>query len=956
MNKSRPFLFLFLFTFLFSYSLIYLSSPKARADSPEGTLKAYTQDSFDYSFFGSSVDRRNIKSLSFLAGEAQGLCPSVDFVNLINLGDAGVENSVWACWNSTTQNMQITTSASSVIANANSNYLFYSLTNLENLNLSNFNSDNIISLNSAFRNSRIPQYFTFPAEFGANTLSMTRIFEGTSFPENFTFPDSFGSAALDLSSAFYNAIIPTGFLLPVSFGIQAQNMAFMFYGVTIPAWLNLPSGFGSQAQNMQSMFQGTTIPEWFNLPSGFGNLTENTLSMFQGASIPASFIFPNGFGSSDTNMDSMFQNAQLNGSIYWHQAIISNPDSPIDNNNMFTGANWGWNNSNKLFVPDEDTQALFTKIITDATKDNIIVNTPSAGLLKVENSTPNDTFLSTSISRSAIKNISFDINKSINECENGFQNEGAISEDGFDVFSVWTCWDGDDAGDLKITTTENQVIGNANSQYLFAKLSSIATIDFTNFNSQNILSAQNMFFQSGMPGWFTFPDDFGANIENMSEMFSHGFLSTGLTFPAGFGAKAKDMSYMFAGTYLASDYPPSLPSGFGSNAENMRSMFYGDTIPDNFVLPAGFGSNSKDTSYMFYQTQFPSTFSLPEKFAQNSENMNGMFQGNTTLSNIILPAGFGNNAQVMNNMFSNATIPDSFSLPLGFGNRAKFMQGMFSQAQFLGNFSFPENFGNQATNLDTLLSFATLNKNIYWNQSLFRKQPTTNNTFSYTVWNNNKIIVPDVFTRDIFANSRTKATTKNITVQNLPIIHNNAPKFVDISKLAKDFQNAINWLYKYGITTGTDSTHYSPSKTVTRGQMAVFLYREAGSPTFGQRSCGFSDTGKLSAEGKTAVCYLKAANITTGTDAAHYSPNKTVTRGQMATFLYRFNNSPVSSQTSCGFSDIGKLSKEGKTAVCVLKANNVTNGTDKTHYSPSKSVTRVQMAAFLNREYNWIRK
>jgi hypothetical protein len=290
----------------------------------------------------------------------------------------------------------------------------------------------------------------------------------------------------------------------------------------------------------------------------------------------------------------------------------------------------------------------------------------------------------------------------------------------------------------------------------------------------------------------------------------------------------------------------------------------------------------------------------------------------------------------MDSIFRNVTLPSGFVFPTGFGANARSMRAMFSGSK--------------------------LNGNIYWKTSIINNRVNpidVDYMFGGTRWNGHKMFVPDVTTRNIFTktgSSGTGASAKNIVVENLPIKHKDTPKFSDIGKLAKSFQDAIKWLYKYGITTGTDSSHFSPSKGVTRGQMSTFLYREAGNPEWNETNCGFSDIGKLSTESKKAICWLKAVNITTGTDAKHFSPSKIVTRNQMALFLYRFADTPKSSSTSCGFSDNSKLSKESKIAICALKNGGVTTGTDKTHYSPSKTVTRGQMAAFLNREYNWIRK
>jgi S-layer family protein len=99
------------------------------------------------------------------------------------------------------------------------------------------------------------------------------------------------------------------------------------------------------------------------------------------------------------------------------------------------------------------------------------------------------------------------------------------------------------------------------------------------------------------------------------------------------------------------------------------------------------------------------------------------------------------------------------------------------------------------------------------------------------------------------------------------------------------YSEAVAWLKSEGITTGTSATTYSPDDVVTRGQMAAFLHRLAGSPG-GSPADGFTDVpaGAFYAD---AVAWLKDQDITTGTSATTYSPNDVVTRAQMAAFLHR---------------------------------------------------------------------
>ena len=99
------------------------------------------------------------------------------------------------------------------------------------------------------------------------------------------------------------------------------------------------------------------------------------------------------------------------------------------------------------------------------------------------------------------------------------------------------------------------------------------------------------------------------------------------------------------------------------------------------------------------------------------------------------------------------------------------------------------------------------------------------------------------------------------------------------------YYEPVKWAFEAGITTGTSPTTYSPDDSVSRAQMAVFLWRLAGEPGATQPH-GFSDVpaGSYYAE---AVAWLSEAELTTGTSPTTFSPDDAVTRAQMAAFLLR---------------------------------------------------------------------
>lgn len=99
----------------------------------------------------------------------------------------------------------------------------------------------------------------------------------------------------------------------------------------------------------------------------------------------------------------------------------------------------------------------------------------------------------------------------------------------------------------------------------------------------------------------------------------------------------------------------------------------------------------------------------------------------------------------------------------------------------------------------------------------------------------------------------------------------------------------VSWMFDLGITTGTTDTTYSPDDVLTRGQLAALLWRLAGRPG-APAPDQFPDV--VASWQITPVGWMVQEGITTGTSPTTFSPNDTVTRGQLATFFYRYKHSP----------------------------------------------------------------
>ena len=161
------------------------------------------------------------------------------------------------------------------------------------------------------------------------------------------------------------------------------------------------------------------------------------------------------------------------------------------------------------------------------------------------------------------------------------------------------------------------------------------------------------------------------------------------------------------------------------------------------------------------------------------------------------------------------------------------------------------------------------------------------------------------------------------------------------------FYEAVKWAVKNGITTGVGNDLFAPEQPCTRAQIVTFLWRAAGSPEPKGTAFGMTDVVSGSYYEK-AVAWAIENGITTGTTTSTFSPDATCTRAQSVTFLHRALKGTASGSTN--FTDVASDAFYAD-AVNWAVANNVTNGTSNTTFSPNADCTRAEIVTFLYRAY-----
>ena len=174
--------------------------------------------------------------------------------------------------------------------------------------------------------------------------------------------------------------------------------------------------------------------------------------------------------------------------------------------------------------------------------------------------------------------------------------------------------------------------------------------------------------------------------------------------------------------------------------------------------------------------------------------------------------------------------------------------------------------------------------------------------------------------------------------------------FTDVSE--KDwFFDDVLFVYDYGLMVGTGKTLFSPHETVTRGMMATILWRMEGSPIpKGKNSFTDVEAGKWYAD---AITWTAENGIFAGYGKDKFGPDDPITREQLAAIFYRYADYKGYDLTVKGnldkFKDADKITDYAKTAMQWAVGSGLVKGKSGNLLDPQGTATRAEIAAMLHR-------
>ena len=174
--------------------------------------------------------------------------------------------------------------------------------------------------------------------------------------------------------------------------------------------------------------------------------------------------------------------------------------------------------------------------------------------------------------------------------------------------------------------------------------------------------------------------------------------------------------------------------------------------------------------------------------------------------------------------------------------------------------------------------------------------------------------------------------------------------FTDVSE--KDwFYNDAMFVYKNGLMLGTSKTLFGPHGTVTRGMMATILWRMEGSlAPKGENSFTDVEAGRWYAD---AITWTAENGIFAGYSKDKFGPDDPITREQLTAIFYRYADYKGYKLTVTGnldkFEDADKITDYAKMVMQWAVGNGLIKGKSETLLDPQGTATRAEISAMLHR-------
>lgn len=158
------------------------------------------------------------------------------------------------------------------------------------------------------------------------------------------------------------------------------------------------------------------------------------------------------------------------------------------------------------------------------------------------------------------------------------------------------------------------------------------------------------------------------------------------------------------------------------------------------------------------------------------------------------------------------------------------------------------------------------------------------------------------------------------------------------------YYDAVRFANKNGLMNGISNNLFAPNTNLSRAQLAQILYNREGRPAI--EKAVFTDVPD-GAWYSNAVAWAAEKGIVAGYGNGLFGSNDNITREQLAVMLWRYAGSPVATNKELQFTDTDKVSNYALEALCWATENNIINGYGNGELAPKGEASRAQVAQML---------
>ena len=169
--------------------------------------------------------------------------------------------------------------------------------------------------------------------------------------------------------------------------------------------------------------------------------------------------------------------------------------------------------------------------------------------------------------------------------------------------------------------------------------------------------------------------------------------------------------------------------------------------------------------------------------------------------------------------------------------------------------------------------------------------------------------------------------------------------FTDLGTVGTWYHEAVDYVLRNGLMNGYSSGTFGPNDNLSRAQFAQILFNKEGRPVVNYL-LQYSDVAE-GVWYTEAIRWATSRGIIGGYGNGNFGPNDNITREQLAVMLWRYAGSPAATDKELHFTDADKASGYALEALRWAVENGILNGYGDGRLGPQGLATRAQVAQML---------